>query len=258
MVSPEIFSSEPSKEQLTPHGLLVLLTGPTGVGKDTVLNNLKIPYQRIITHTSRKQGLHEQEGLDYHFVTKEKFEAMIEADEFLEHYENLRGDYYGTTKEELAKKRSVGLTIWRLNPDGVFNLLDDPKKRTALEPFTLICLVANLNILAERIKERRREKGWDVIERAKQASVELDLIDRKIQAAYEEDEVVRRLGEVGYENLMFHNGHSWVDDMALATHSRIAVRLVENREGLQNPDGFPRTMKLVEETIKDLTKIWHL
>ncbi len=116
--------------------------------------------------------------------------------------------------------------------------------------------MANLNILAERVKERRREKGWDVIERAKQASIELDLIHRKVQAAHEEDEVVRRLGEVGYEDIMFHNGHSWVDDMTLAPFSRIAVRLVENREGMTNPDGFPRTQRLVEQTIRDLSALW--
>ncbi len=254
---PQLETRHSSKERENNQGLLVLLTGPTGVGKDTVLNKIAIPHERLLSCTSRPPGKNEREGFDYHFLTKERFEEMINAGEFLEYYQNPRGDYYGTLLQEMERRKG-DLVIWRLNPDGVFDLLDDQTKRKKLEPFIIICLVAELHTLSERVRKRGREKGWDVMERAKQASLELDKISRKIQATHEEDVIVRRLGEVGYEDIMFHNGHGWTDELPPGTDSRIAVRLIENREGLENQNGLSRTINLATETIMTLNKLWNL
>lgn len=243
-------------ERIDSQGLLVMLTGPTGVGKDEALNKLSLPHQRIVTHTTRGQGLNETDGVDYHFTTPSQFETMIEREEMLEYYCNPRGDYYGTSKTELASKRNGDLVVWRLNPDGVFNLLDDPVKVKTLQPLVVICLVADLAILARRVRERGREKGLLVVERAKQASEELFLIERKTEAAKESEEIARRLGAIYDERLFFHNGTGWVDNYELVPESHVAVRVIENKQGLDTPDGFPRTMRLVEETIKELGTLW--
>lgn len=261
MVSPEIWSSEPSPERLAPHGLLVLLTGPTGVGKDTVLNNLSIPYVRLVTCTARPQGKNEIEGFDYYFISKSKFEEMIKNDEFFEHTPPDKG-YYGITKKEMTK-RNEKLAIWRLTPDGVFGLLNEPEKKKALEPCLIICLTADLGILSERVLQRGREKGFDVPERAKRAYDELNSISGFIKSRrnqdYDETSVIaRRLGEVGYEDIMFHNGHGWTDEFSPKYQDRIAVRLIENREGLRTFNGLPRTLGLVEETIRKVNETWNL
>ena len=226
-------------------GLLVLLTGPTGVGKDLVLNNLTLPHQQIITFTTRYKGPNEVDGVDYHFTTTDKFEAMIEKGEMLEYYCNPRGNYYGTSKTEIAAKRNGGLVVWRLNPDGVSNLLGDPEKIKILQPTVVICLVADLDILAKRLGERGREKGLLVIERVKQAHEENEMIAARFEAIYD-------------ERIFFQNGTGWVDNQELVPKSRVAVQVIENRQGLDNPDGFPRTMRLIEETIVYLNNdLWR-
>jgi hypothetical protein len=99
----------------------------------------------------------------------------------------------------------------------------------------------------------------DVLERGIQAFDDLSLIARRAQAVREEEEILRRLGgAIGDERLMFHNGHSWTDDQACAANSRTALMMVENRQGMDNPDGFPRTLRIVTETINHLTDLWQL
>ncbi len=245
-------------ETLRPKGLLVLVSGPTGVGKDEVLAHLVLPHQRIVTHTTRPSGLFEREGNDYHFTNSHRFEEMIQREEMFEYYQNDRGIYYGTSKKEINQKRESGLTVWRLNPDGVFGILDDPQKREFLEPLAVFFLVADLKEVGQRIRERGREKGWESILRTGQAYKEMCFIDRKIQAENEDQMVRRRLEPVFDERILFHNSHSWVDNPDLIPESRVALQVVENRQGFENPDGFPRTMRIVEDTITCLQHQWNL
>ena len=250
-----LFSPEALPEN---RGLLVLLTGPTGVGKDLTLNNLTLPHQRIVTYTTRYQGTREIDGKDYYFTAPSFFEKMKERKKIYEYYQNPRGDYYGTSIIEINNKKNGGLTIWRLNPDGAFAIIDDPQKRKFLEPFVIICLVAPLDILEQRIINRGRETGQLVAKRKDQAQEELFLIQRKTQMDYENEELIRRLEPAYDERLIFHNGHSWHDDPADALKNRVALRIIENREGFDHPDGFPRTIKLVEETITGLKNLWQI
>ena len=98
-------------------GMLIVLSGPSGVGKDSVLklilkerNDLKLS----ISYTTRPPRHGEVNGIDYHFVSKEEFEELINDGEMLE-YATYCGNYYGTRSfeidEELAKGNSVILEI---------------------------------------------------------------------------------------------------------------------------------------------------
>lgn len=110
MGRPELFSSPEALPEN--RGLLAMVTGPTGAGKDLVSNKLPLPHQQIVTFTTRDQGLNETDGIDYHFTTAAYFETMIEKGEMLEYYQNPRGDYYGTSKTEIEAKRNGGLVVW--------------------------------------------------------------------------------------------------------------------------------------------------
>lgn len=106
-------------------GVLLVLTGPTGAGKDTILTELtkqKPDTIRVITTTSRPMRAEESEGNPYHFVTREHFEEMIANKEFFEWVE-FRGDLKGTQKKTLEEAISSGKDIvWRIDAKGVKNI----------------------------------------------------------------------------------------------------------------------------------------
>ena len=80
--------------------LLVVLSGPSGVGKDTILMRMRdigFPFHFVVTATSRAQRPGERDGYDYHFVSKERFEEMIARGELLE-WAEVYGHYKGIPK----------------------------------------------------------------------------------------------------------------------------------------------------------------
>ena len=122
--------------------LLVVLSGPSGVGKDTVLAGLKKcshPFHFVVTVNTRPKRPEEVEGLDYHFVTKEQFAEMINRDELLEHA-IVYGDYKGIPKQQvrdaLASGQDVLLrldvqgaaTVHRLVPEAVLIFITAPSE----------------------------------------------------------------------------------------------------------------------------------
>lgn len=94
-------------------GAILVLSGPSGAGKSTIINHASSEigeYYFSISTTTREPREGEQEGVDYHFVTREAFEEGIKAGDFLE-YATVHGNYYGTSlkpvKEALLKGKLV-------------------------------------------------------------------------------------------------------------------------------------------------------
>ena len=94
--------------------MLVILSGVSGAGKDTVKKELMNKMEDVITlpsYTSREPRDGEQEGVEYHFISKDEFKDRIEKNEFYEydvHHEN----YYGTSRR-LMKRRRILLNLRR-------------------------------------------------------------------------------------------------------------------------------------------------
>jgi guanylate kinase len=106
--------------QLDPHahpGLLLVLTGPSGVGKTTIMRALRDRFDAIfsVSATTRPRRAGETEGVDYYFIDENTFRDMIDRHEFLEHAHVFGRSYYGTPRApveaELAKGRVVILDI---------------------------------------------------------------------------------------------------------------------------------------------------
>jgi len=82
---------------LHPQPLLIVISGPSGIGKDSVLSELKrrgLPFHFVVTANTREPRLEEVHGVDYFFMTREEFLAGVERGEFLEHakvYNDLKG-----------------------------------------------------------------------------------------------------------------------------------------------------------------------
>ncbi|MBV7391768.1 MULTISPECIES: guanylate kinase [Enterococcus] len=126
---------------MSERGLLIVLSGPSGVGKGTVRKAIferdDNDFQYSVSMTTRQMRPGEVDGVDYHFRTKEEFEALIEAGEMLEYAEYV-GNYYGTplnyVNQTLDEGKDVFLEIEVQGagqvkekvPDGVFIFLTPP------------------------------------------------------------------------------------------------------------------------------------
>ena len=115
----EFFLAEESTERggkLSARGILVVLSGPSGVGKTAVSEGLqkKAGFVRAITATTRAPRGGERDGVDYHFLDREAFEKRVEEGGFLEHAE-VHGNLYGSPKagieQQLGQSRAVLLLI---------------------------------------------------------------------------------------------------------------------------------------------------
>ena len=99
-------------------GMLLIVTGSTASGKDTIVKKLlqKYPtFSKITTTTSRTPRAGEVDGQDYYFVSKAEFLQMQQDGKFLETVE-YSGNYYGTTKAEIKKVLNGQNMIWRIEP----------------------------------------------------------------------------------------------------------------------------------------------
>ena len=126
---------------MSERGLLIVLSGPSGVGKGTVRKAIfesdDNDFQYSVSMTTRQKREGEVEGVDYYFRTREEFEALIEAGEMLEYAEYV-GNYYGTplsyVQQTLDQGKDVFLEIEVQGakqvkdkvPDGVFIFLTPP------------------------------------------------------------------------------------------------------------------------------------
>lgn len=126
---------------MSERGLLIVLSGPSGVGKGTVrkaiLERDDNEFEYSVSMTTRPMRKGEVDGVDYYFRTKEEFEAMIEAGEMLEYAEYV-GNYYGTPLTYVNKTLDEGKDVFleievqgaqqvkEKVPDGVFIFLTPP------------------------------------------------------------------------------------------------------------------------------------
>jgi len=106
---------------LEQHPLMIVISGPSGVGKDSVLRALKqspLPIYHVITANTRCPRPDEKEGVDYFFVSHEEFERMIANNELIE-YSHVYGDYKGVPKSQIRKALDSGKdVVLRLDVQG--------------------------------------------------------------------------------------------------------------------------------------------
>jgi guanylate kinase len=135
--------------------LLIVISGPSGVGKDSVLKNMRardLQLHFVITATSRPQREGEIHGEDYFFVTKAEFERMIDRGALIEHalvYE----EYKGIPKEQVQQALNSGRdVIMRIDVQGAATIRE-------LYPDALLIYLSTQseNELVERLKARRTE-----------------------------------------------------------------------------------------------------
>jgi guanylate kinase len=135
--------------------LLVVISGPSGVGKDSVLNRMKelgLPFHFVVTMNTRPKRPNEIEGLDYHFVSVSQFVTLIERDELLEHAV-VYGDYKGIPRQQVKDAMASGRdVILRIDVQGAATI------RQLVPQALLIFLTASSEAeLIQRLIERKTE-----------------------------------------------------------------------------------------------------
>ena len=137
------------------HPLLIVISGPSGVGKDTVLQRLKernTPIHFVVTATTRPARPSEVHGRDYFFVSNDEFAEMIEQGELLE-YAIVYNDYKGIPKQQVRAALASGQdVVLRLDVQGAQTV-------RALVPDALLIFLtaASEPELEERLRERKTE-----------------------------------------------------------------------------------------------------
>ena len=155
-------------------GTLYIFSGPSGVGKDTVLSLLlgRSDLTKSISATTRVPRDGETDGVDYYFVTKDAFESIIENDEMLE-YTNYAGNYYGTPKAPVEKWLSEGKdVILKIEVDGCAQI-----KRKIPEAIGIFILPPSEEELERRLRSRATDTEEAVQKRLETALNELSCAD---------------------------------------------------------------------------------
>lgn len=138
-------------------GTFFVLSGPSGSGKGTVLQEVLRKSDRIVysvSATSRSPRAGEVDGINYYFKSREEFETLIKADAFIEYTETY-GNYYGTLKSEVEKAIENGKNIiLEIDPVGARNV------RAHYPDAVLMFLVApDLDVLSSRLSGRGSESA---------------------------------------------------------------------------------------------------
>ncbi len=140
---------------LDPPAQLIVLSGPSGVGKDEALKAMKasgFPFHFVVTATTRPRRTTEVDGLDYHFMSVAEFAEMIDQGELLE-YALVYGDYKGIPKQQVRDALASGLdVVLRIDVQGARTI------RKLVPDAILIFLVAeSVAELERRLRERKSE-----------------------------------------------------------------------------------------------------
>jgi guanylate kinase len=178
--------------------LLVVLSGPSGVGKDAVLarmEKLGRPFHYVTTATTRPKRAGEKNGVDYHFLSRKEFQQMIDKHQFLE-WANVYDNYYGVPKKEITSALSKGVdTIVKVDVQGAATI-----KKILPQAVFIFLMPPSVEELEKRLRRRRSESSTDLalrLEKAKEEIKSLPFFDYVITSRQNKlDEVVSQIDAI--------------------------------------------------------------
>jgi guanylate kinase len=159
----------------TPQPLLIVISGPSGAGKDTVMQRMQergLPFHFVVTATTRPKRASEVHGRDYWFISNEEFARMIDEDELIEHA-IVYGDYKGIPKQQvreaLASNKDV---IMRLDVQGA-----ETVHKMAPEALMIFITTQSEEELVHRLETRKTETADSLAIRIATARKELNRVE---------------------------------------------------------------------------------
>lgn len=178
---PGHISDDPGRPDYTiegaPGALLVIISGPSGVGKDTIIDEMRRreamagregERHYVVTVTTRAPRDGEVDGVDYHFVDREAFLRMWRARGFLEANE-VHGNYYGSPRDQVRTALSAGRdVILKIDVQGA-----QVVKEQVSEAVLIFIIPPSLEALFDRLRSRATESADELEVRQRDAAIEL-------------------------------------------------------------------------------------
>ncbi|MGN0797311.1 MAG: guanylate kinase [Christensenellales bacterium] len=175
-------------------GLLVVVSGPSGAGKGTVLAHAIRNYPNLqysVSVTTRESRPGEVDGVNYYFVTKDRFKEMLVAGELLEH-QQVYGNYYGTPKQKVLDKLEEGYdVVLEIDVKGALDI-----KNKFPQAVMIFLTPVNRSTIEERLRGRDTETEEQLKVRIESA------IDEIKQAVFYDYIVVNEDAEKGAEDII--------------------------------------------------------
>jgi guanylate kinase len=178
-----------------PGALLVVVSGPSGVGKDTIIEALRQrprdpDYHYVVTCTTRAPRPGEVDGISYHFITRPRFAALRDAGAFLE-WAEVHRNWYATPRAEVRRALATGHdVILKIDVQGAAAV-------KSLVPDALLVFVVppSLEALFRRLRARATETAEELELRQRNAAIELARAGDYDHVVVNEDGQVRRTAE---------------------------------------------------------------
>ena len=166
---------DPEFSILDPKPLLIVISGPSGVGKDSVVQQMKeggMPFHFVVTANTRPKRDDEVHGVDYFFVSKEEFARMIEQDELIE-YAVVYSDYKGIPKQQVREALASGKdVVMRLDVQGA-----ETVRKLAPEALLIFITTVSEEELVGRLEARKTETPEELALRIATARKELKRVE---------------------------------------------------------------------------------
>ena len=185
-------------------GLLIVFSAPSGGGKGTILDELKKQNENLkvsISATTRAPRDKDVNGVNYHFVTKEKFMEMLENGEILEHAE-FCGNYYGTPKASVMELTEKGYdVVLEIEVQGGAQI-----KKIMPDCVSIFITPPSLEVLEKRLRKRATETEEDILKRLATAKGELKeahnydyvVVNDKLEDAVEDVKAIIKAEKLRY------------------------------------------------------------
>ncbi|MFO0569828.1 MAG: guanylate kinase [Polyangiaceae bacterium] len=151
--------------------LLIIISSPSGAGKTTLTTRLRerIPLLRFsVSHTTRARRPNEEDGREYHFVSRETFERLIQLDEFLE-WAEVHGNLYGTSRREVEHAKGARGLIFDIDHQGARQI-----KSVHADAVSVFILPPSMTVLERRLRGRATEDEATVMRRFNVARTEIE------------------------------------------------------------------------------------
>jgi guanylate kinase len=142
--------------------LLLIVSSPSGAGKTTLTSRLmqQVPDLYFsVSHTTRKARAAEEDGREYHFVSRETFEKLVDMEEFLE-WAEVHGNLYGTSRAEVTRRSAARGIIFDVDHQGARQI-----KSADPEAVTVFILPPSMELLEQRLRGRASEDEATVMRR---------------------------------------------------------------------------------------------